>query len=240
MDVGSYGLGFLAGVLTALSPCVLPLLPIILGSALAAHRRGPAALVLGLALSFVGVGLFVATIGFAAGFDHEFLRVIAALVLIGLGLIMLVPALQDQLTARVTPLTAFAQSSIGKLNPSGFGGQLILGLVLGVVWSPCVGPTLGAAAALAAQRQTLLQVTIVMTLFGIGAALPMLAIGMLGREVALRWRGRLLGGGKFGKQALGGVLLAMALSIVTGVDKKLEAYLVAASPVWLSDLTTRY
>ena len=240
MGVGSYGLGFLAGILTALSPCVLPLLPIILGSALAAHRRGPLALVLGLALSFVVVGLFVATIGFAAGFDHEFLRVIAALVLIGLGLVMLVPALQDQLSARITPLTAFAQGTIGRLNPSGFGGQLVLGLVLGVVWSPCVGPTIGAAAALAAQRQTLLQVAVVMTLFGIGAALPMLAIGMLGREVVLRWRGRLLGGGKAGKQALGGVLLVMALSIVTGVDKQLEAYLVAVSPVWLSDLTTRY
>jgi hypothetical protein len=80
----------------------------------------------------------------------------------------------------------------------------------------------------------------VMALFGIGAALPMLAIGMLGREAMLRWRGVLLGTGKIGKQALGGAMLAMALSIFTGLDKAFEAYLVAVSPDWLSDLTTRY
>ena len=240
MGVGSYGLGFLAGILTALSPCVLPLLPVVLGSALAAHRRGPIALVLGLAVSFVAVGLFVATIGFSAGFDHEYFRAAAALVLVLLGLLMLVPALQDRFAARITNVTGGGQALLDKLNPSGFAGQLILGLVLGVVWSPCVGPTLGAAAALAAQRQTLLQVAIVMALFGVGAALPMLAVGLLGREAMLRWRGRLLGGGKIGKQALGGVLIAMALFIVTGIDKKLEAYLVAVSPVWLTDLTTRY
>jgi len=68
----------------------------------------------------------------------------------------------------------------------------------------------------------------------------MLVVGLLGREAMLRWRGRLIGGGKLGKQFLGGVLFAMALFIVTGIDKQLEAYLVAASPAWLTDLTTKY
>ena len=240
MSAGSYGLGLLAGVLTALSPCVLPLLPVILGSALSAHRRGPIALVLGLTVSFVAVGLFVATIGFAAGIDHDVFRVLAATLLIAIGLLLLVPMLQEQLTKVLVPVTSGGQSLTAKIDPSGFGGQFLLGLLLGLVWSPCVGPTLGAAASLAAQRQTLVQVSVVMGLFGVGAAVPMLAIGMLGREAMLRWRGTLLGTGKIGKQVLGAFMIAMALLVLSGVDKVLEAYLVAVSPNWLTDLTTRY
>ena len=234
--VGVYGLGLLAGILTALSPCVLPLLPIILGSALSAHRLGPAALVLGLVSSFVGVGLFVATVGFAAGIDQDVFRVGAAIVLVVLGLLLLVPALQNRLSLATAPLSGLGQVLTSKIDPAGLGSQLLLGLV----WSPCVGPTLGAAAALAAERRTLPQVAAVMALFGIGAALPMLTIGTLGREALLRWRGRLVGGSTIAKQALGAIMVAMAFFIVTGTDKAIEAYLVTVSPDWLSDLTTKY
>jgi cytochrome c-type biogenesis protein len=240
LNSGSYGLGLLAGVLTALSPCVLPLLPVILGSALSAHRQGPVALVLGLTVSFVGVGLFVATVGFAAGVDHDVFSAIAAILLLAIGLLLVIPRLQNRVTTAFASVTSGGQSLMGKIDPSGFGGQLLLGLVLGLVWSPCVGPTLGAATVLAAQRQTLAQVAVVMSLFGIGAAAPMLAIGLLGREAMLRWRGTLLGTGKIGKQVLGVVMIAMAVLVLSGVDKLLEAYLVAISPGWLTDLTTRY
>ena len=240
MNSGSYGLGLLAGVLTALSPCVLPLLPVVLGGALSAHRYGPIALVLGLTMSFVGVGLFVATVGFAAGIDHDVFRALAAILLIAIGLLLLVPVLQDRFASALGGVTSFGQSLSGMIDPSGFGGQFLLGLALGLVWSPCVGPTLGAAATLAAQRQSLVQVAVVLGLFGIGAAVPMLAIGMAGREAMVRWRGTLLGTGKIGKQALGALMIAMALLVLSGVDKVLEAYLVTISPGWLTDLTTHY
>lgn len=240
MNTASYGLGLLAGILTALSPCVLPLLPIVLSSALSAHRHGPVALVLGLTMSFVGVGLFVATIGFSAGVDHDVFRFVAAVLLLAIGVLLLVPILQDRLAMVLAPLASGGQLRLGRIDPSGFGGRLLFGLMLGLVWSPCVGPTLGAAATLAAQRQTLVQVAIVMTLFGIGAAVPMLAIGLLGREAMLRWRGTLLGTGKAAKQVLGAIMIAMALSVLSGTDKQLEGFLVAISPGWLTDVTTRY
>jgi len=73
--IGTLGLAFLAGILSILSPCVLPLLPIVLGTAQAEHRLGPVALAAGLAVSFTAIGLFVATIGFAIGLDTDVFRV---------------------------------------------------------------------------------------------------------------------------------------------------------------------
>jgi len=119
-------------------------------------------------------------------------------------------------------------------------GQFGLGLLLGAVWSPCVGPTLGAASVMAARGENLAQVTATMTAFGIGAALPLLVIGSLSRERLSRWRDRMLGAGKSGKAILGGLLIAIGSLVVTGLDKRLEAALVDFSPVWLTTLTTRF
>jgi len=92
--MGEVGLALLAGVLSTLSPCVLPLLPIVIGTAMGEHRFGPAALAAGLALSFVTIGLFVATIGFAAGLDQDVFRSVAAVLLIAVGGVLLLPRLQ--------------------------------------------------------------------------------------------------------------------------------------------------
>jgi cytochrome c biogenesis protein CcdA len=239
LSAGSYGLGFLAGLFSSLSPCVLPLLPVVLGSAVAAHRFGAAALAAGLTLSFVTVGLFVATIGFALGLDADVFRLLGAILLLAFGLLLLSQTMQDRLAVAASPLGDRAQAMIG-VNPSGLRGQLLLGLLLGAVWSPCVGPTLGAAATLAAQRQSLVQVAAVMLFFGLGAALPLLVIGTISREALLRWRGRMLRAGKAGKQALGMVMVAMAVFILSGLDRQFETVLTAWTPGWLLDLTTRF
>jgi cytochrome c biogenesis protein CcdA len=84
----------LAGVLSTLSPCVLPLLPIVLGAAVGEHRLGPAALAAGLAVSFVTVGLFIATIGFAIGLDAGIFRTVAAILLILIGAVLIMPQFQ--------------------------------------------------------------------------------------------------------------------------------------------------
>lgn len=236
----SFVFAFVAGVLSTLSPCVLPLLPIILGAAVSQHRFGPAAMAAGLALSFVAIGLFVATVGFSIGLDTQTFRTVAAILLIAIGVVLLVPPLQTQLAGAGAPISNWAQSSFGGFDTSGLGGQFALGLLLGAVWSPCVGPTLGAASVLAAQGENLGQVTLVMAIFGIGAAVPLLALGLLSRETMMKLRGRLAAAGTGGKLALGALLLASGLFIVTGVDKHLEAQIVAWSPAWLTQLTTRF
>jgi cytochrome c biogenesis protein CcdA len=240
LSAGSYGLGFVAGILSSLSPCVLPLLPLVLGSAVAAHRLGAAALACGLAISFAAAGLLVATVGFAIGLDDEVFRTVGAILLLGFGALLLSQALQDRFAEAASPLAARAQALTSRLNPVGLRGQFTLGLLLGLVWSPCVGPTLGAVATLAAARQSIEQVSLVMLAFGLGAALPMVLIGALSRAIVTRWQGRLRHAGKTGKQALGVMMVALAVLIFSGTDRSVEAALVMWSPDWLTDITTRF
>ena len=234
------GLAFLAGLLSTLSPCVLPILPLLLGAAVGEHRLGPAALACGLALSFVVIGLFVALIGFTIGLDQEVFRGAAAALLIMIGGILLLPRLQAQLAVAAGPVSNWAQNRTGGIATNGLGGQFSLGLLLGAVWSPCVGPTLGAASLLAARGEHIGSVMLTMAAFGLGAALPLLLLGLLSRQALLRWRGRLLAAGNGGKALLGTMLLAVGVLILSGVDKKLESVLVDASPAWLNALTTRF
>ena len=237
--IGTLGLAFLAGVLSVLSPCVLPLLPIVLGTAASEHRLGPIALAAGLALSFVTIGLFIATVGFAIGLDADVFRAISAMLLIAIGLVLLVPKLQAQFALVASPVGNWVDERLGGFT-GGFGGQFALGLMLGGVWSPCVGPTLGAASILAAKGENLGQVALTMFVFGLGAALPLMLLGFLSREAMMRWRGRMMEAGKGGKMLLGVVLVAIGLIVATGLDKRIETMLVDASPAWLTELTTRF
>ena len=240
MSAATLGLALLAGVLSVLSPCVLPLVPIVLGAAANQHRLGPVALAAGLAVSFTAIGLFVATIGFAAGLDTGVFRTVAAILLIGAGTVLLVPRLQEQFALAAAPVSNWAGSYADTFTPGGLPGQFGLGLLLGAVWSPCVGPTLGAASILAAKGENLFQVALTMLAFGTGAALPLMLLGVLSREALMRWRGRLMETGKAGKTILGVALIAVGVLVATNLDKRLEAILVDASPEWLTQLTTRF
>ncbi len=233
-------LALLAGVLSVLSPCVLPLLPLVLGAAASEGRLGPAFLAAGMTLSFVTIGMFVALVGFSIGLDQGFFRALAALMLIAVGAILVLPALQGKLAVAAGPVSGWVDDRFGRFNGGGYGGQFATGLLLGAVWSPCVGPTLGAASLLAAQGTDLLQVTATMTFFGIGAALPLLLLGTLSREMLLRWRGRMLATGQSLKTVLGLLLVTAGILILSGFDKVFEATLVELSPQWLTALTTRF
>jgi cytochrome c-type biogenesis protein len=240
MSVATQGLALTAGVLSTLSPCVLPILPIVIGTAATQHRWGPAALAGGLAVSFVTVGLFVATVGFAIGLDATLFRAISAVALLAIGVVLLVKPLQDWIAVAASPLAGWAHARFGGGGGEGLWGQAGVGLLLGAVWSPCVGPTLGAASVLAAQGKDLAQVALTMLMFGIGAALPLLVLGMLSREAMLRLRGRMMSAGSTAKALLGAVLLAVGLLVLTGLDKAAEAALVDRMPDWLTQLTTRF
>lgn len=235
----TYALGYLSGVLSTLSPCVLPLLPIVLGSALASGRFGALALTGGVMLSFSAIGLFLATVGATLGLNEDALRYVAALLLVIAGGVLMVPALQHRFALLAGGLSGRGETLLRHFNLGGNGGQFIIGTTLGAVWSPCVGPTLGAALALAARGRDLSHVAMLMAIYGLGAGTPMLLLGSISRAAAVRLRGRLGLFGKAGKYALGGMLCLLGVLTLSGFDKTLEAFAVDHSPAWMIDLTTR-
>jgi cytochrome c-type biogenesis protein len=239
-DFGVYGLSFLAGILSILSPCVLPLVPITVGTALNTHKYGPYALAFGLALSFTVVGVFIATIGASIGIDQEVFRTIAAFLLITFGVVLLSGTLQERFASVTAGISGSGNNLLSKVSANSLFGQFILGLLLGIVWSPCVGPVLGAAITLASQGANLLHVTFVMAIFGLGAGLPLIILGSLSRQVMMSVRSKLFSAGKIGKRILGIILLLVGLLIISGFDKQFETFIVKASPDWLISITTRY
>jgi cytochrome c biogenesis protein CcdA len=238
--VTALALAFAAGLLSILSPCVLPLVPIVLGAAVAAHAYGALALAAGLALSFTLLGLLLALVGFGLGVDAGMLRVGAAAIMIVLGVILVIPSWQARLAAAGGPISSWADRRFGGFASSGLAGQFAIGLLLGAVWSPCVGPTLGAASLLASQGRDLPQVALTMAVFGIGAAVPLILLGLLSRATLMRARSRLMSAGKLGKGLLGAAFILIGVAIVSGADKRIEAALVDASPQWLTELTTSF
>lgn len=234
------GLSLLAGALSTLSPCVLPIVPLLLGAAVSAHRRGPLALAAGLALSYAVIGTTIASAGTVLGFDPAVLRSGGAVLLGVLGLLLVSPSLQQRFASVTAGAGSAGHALMGKVSGQGWSGQFAIGLLLGVVWSPCVGPTLGAAIVLASQGTRLPEVAATMALFGLGAALPVLLLGQLSRSAAGSVKARLLLTGKVGKAVMGVSMLLVAALILSGLDKPLETAMIAHLPGWLSEASTRY
>ncbi|MCA0200465.1 MAG: cytochrome c biogenesis CcdA family protein [Proteobacteria bacterium] len=233
-------LGFAAGALTILSPCVLPLVPVVLTSAAQRHRLGPLALAGGLVVAFTAVGFLVAAFGSLIGLDSLFVRKIGAVVLCAAGGVLLVDRLQDWLSGAAAPLAAWAGERQARVDGHGLAGQAAVGALLGVVWSPCVGPTLGAATVLAAEGKNLAEVAVVMLAFGLGIAAVLLALAFTARSVLARWRTNLMSTGKSGKRVLGVLLLVIGVAILTGTDRRLEAAILDRLPDRVIDWSTAF
>lgn len=234
----SPALGFAAGALTILSPCVLPLVPIVLGSALQKSRFGPLALSAGLVVSFTGVGLAVASAGTLAGLDADGLRVVGAVMLLLAGIVLAIPIAQGRLAALATPLAGWAARRQAGLAAYGLAGQAGIGVLLGLVWSPCVGPTLGAATVVASQGGSLGAAAVVMVAFALGMVVVLLGLSFATRTLLARRGSQIMAAASRGKMVLGGVMIAVGLMVLTGTDHLVEGLILSLSPDWLVDAST--
>ena len=228
-----------AGLLTLINPCVLPVLPIVLATALQADKRGPVALAAGMSMSFVIFGMVVATFGRAIGLTEDVLANTGAVLMILFGSVLLVPAFATRFETAMAGVSARADDTLGAgaAPASGLQGQFLGGLLLGAVWSPCIGPTLGGAIALASQGESLLRAFFIMVFFAAGVSTLILGIG-LGGQAALRKRANALRGlAARSKPILGAVFVAVGLMILFKVHHAIDRWAIQTLPHWLVDLS---
>ena len=228
---------YLAGALTLINPCVLPVVPIVLASALQAHRLGPVALAAGMGISFVALGLTVAAVGQALGLSDQSLARAAAIAMIGFGAVLLVPKLNAGFAMATAGMSSRADMQIDAVDRSGLPGQALTGVLLGAVWSPCVGPTLGGAISLASQGGNLMWAGAVMAFFALGVASVMLALAYGARAALMRRRAAMQSLAARARPVMGITLIAVGLMIFFRLHHVVEAWLIAVLPVWLQDLS---
>ena len=234
--MGACLLGFAAGALGTLSPCVLPLLPLVVAGAVERHRLGPVVLATGLAVSATALGFAVALLGFTL--DRDLVRMVAGTLLVLMGAVLLIGRLDIALARATAPIAGRAAALMARLGPRGLAGQLVMGALLGALWTPCGGPTLGGAIGLAAQRRSLGAAAAVMAAYSLGAVAPVLLLAYGSRRLLAR-PDRLAGVTRVGKPAIGALLVLLGVLSVTGGDKLVESRLLDVMPTWLVDLTTR-
>ncbi len=230
-------LGYLAGLLTLINPCVLPVLPIVLASALQAHRMGPVALAAGMSFAFVGLGLGVAAAGQSLGLTPDMVTQIAAVMMVLFGLVLVVPQFNASFATATAGMAARADSGLDQIDRGGLGGQFLGGALLGAVWSPCVGPTLGGAISLASQGESLAWAGAIMTAFALGVSSVIIALGY-GARAALKKRQALMRRiAAQAKPVMGVVFLIVGLMLFFNLHHVAEAWLIRVLPYWLQDLS---
>ena len=231
-------LAFLAGLLTSLSPCVLPVLPLVVGGAISQHRLGPLALCAGLGLSFSLLGVTVSLASRAFGFDPNIARVAGGILLLVFGLLLLIPHAQESFSRLLAPLATKAGGAIP--GNTSLWGNFLTGTILGAVWSPCSGATLGTAVGLAAEAKTAPRSFILMLVFSLAASLPLLAIAYGARSAFMANRSRLTTLSNKAKPIFGLVLVLASASILFAWDKQAEAAVVKRLPATWIDLMTKF
>ncbi|MBI3963512.1 MAG: cytochrome c biogenesis protein CcdA [Candidatus Kerfeldbacteria bacterium] len=227
------GFAFLAGVVTALAPCILPVLPILLAGGTAHGRGRPWGIILGTILSFSAFTLTLAWLVDRLGLPPDIGRTVGIILLVALGLTLAVPLLRDRFEAWVS--RRLARSGSAQTPRRGFGGGLFLGISLGAVWTPCAGPILASVTTVTTAGVVNANIILVTIAYATGAALPMGLIAALGQRIVrrIRWVGSHAGQVQ---QAFGAVLLLVALLMVTNVDRRIQAAVVSVTPEWLNTI----
>lgn len=233
-------LSLVAGGLTSLSPCVFPLLPLVLGGTGHAHRVAPVVMGLGMVSTFTSIGIILGALGPGLGLEGDTTRLIGAVLLMVFGGVTLLPTLSTRFSRVFTPMANAAHGASLHLRPDTLWGALALGGILGLVWSPCSGPLLAATLTLVATEGGALAGGVMLGAFGLGAAIPLVAIAYASRSGVQRMRGWVGRYAQAIRRGFGLMILLMGWAIFYGGDKWLEAKIVNLMPDAWVNLTIKY
>ena len=229
--------GYAAGLLTLINPCVLPVLPIVLASAVQSHRLGPVALAGGMSLAFVALGIGIATVGRFFGLDQEIISQAAAIVMILFGLVLLIPRLNAGFATATAGFASRADEGLERVDQTGLHGQFLGGMLLGAVWSPCIGPTLGGAIALAWQGESLGLATGIMLSFALGVSTIILVLAYGARATILKRQAAMRALAGRARPIMGVLFVGVGVGLLFGVHHMAESWAVQNLPAWLIDLS---
>jgi len=217
---------FLAGIVTILSPCILPVLPIVLSSSLAGGRRRAFGVVTGFVASFTFFTLFLTSIVRATGIPADSLRTFSVVVITVFGLSLILPQAQGLIERLFARLSSLVPSTTGR---GGLVGGLLVGLSLGLIWTPCVGPILASVISLALTG-TVSGFAVILTLaYALGTAIPMFVIIMGGQSLLSknRW---LLSHSAHIQRLFGLIMVLTAMAIFFNLDRRFQAYILDQFP----------
>lgn len=220
---------FLAGVVTILSPCILPILPVVLSGSVGGGKRRPFGIVTGFVASFTFFTLFLSTLVKIFGFSADFLRTISIAVIFIFGLSLILPGFQgfiEKLFARLPGISLPA-------DRRGFFGGLVLGLGLGLLWTPCVGPILASVISLALTGSVNLTAFLITLSFSLGTAIPMFIVIYTGKSIL----GRLQPYSGLIQKSFGVIMLLTALAIYFNLDRRFQSYILQTFPQYGIGLT---
>ncbi len=226
-------IAFAAGLVTVASPCVLPLLPVILASSAQSGRLRPWGVLVGFVLCFAAVTLALASLVNALGIQPDLVRVISAIILLACGVVLIVPQFSN-LFERST--SSLANASARLPTGDGFGGGFVIGAGLGLAWTPCVGPVMASVLTLAMNQQVSLDAVLITLAFALGTALPMVAVIFGGRALIKRLS-FLQANGERIKKLFGVLLIVVAIFLLTGFDRTIQLWLFDLFPGWEEALT---
>lgn len=236
--IAQLGLSMAAGSLTTLSPCVFPILPIVVGGAMQENRLAPVFMGIGMVSSFAIMGVLVGALGGALGIDSDSIRMLGAALLLAFGIFMLVPTLSNRFTLIMTPLAGLANKASSRVQGHSLAGAVALGALLGMVWSPCSGPLLASALSMVATKGNAGDGATILGMFGLGAAIPLVTIAYATRAGFTRSRDWVLAHIDTLKQGFAWLIVVAGLAILLGADKWLEAQVTQRLPdAWINLMT---
>ncbi|HEY2181711.1 MAG TPA: cytochrome c biogenesis protein CcdA [Solirubrobacteraceae bacterium] len=215
------GFAILAGAGTALSPCVLPVLPALLSAGAVGGRRRPLGIVLGLSVTFTVTIVGVAKLVDGVGLGSDPLRAVAVVVLLAFGAALLVPDVAARIEAPLSRLARFGPRHRG----DGFRSGLLVGGALGFVYTPCASPILAAVISVSAASGRTITIAIA---YALGSAIVLLALTLGGRR--LFDRVRRAGRGPLLQRALGAIMVLTAVAILTNLDVNFDQFVAQQIP----------